>query len=1065
MYNQASFAAFLRLADKVYAGEAKRNELFDLILGLPPIDLELLDALADQAESAALAQPRLGWAICEVAEIASRRQHCALFTRSMAAWYLGRAANNWVQPQKAQKAIARARNGFVRLNEPGWVAACAWQANALPWLSADLKKSEEELKRCLTEFDISAFKKFVPLCGLTLAQTQNVLEKFAEAESTVKVCEDHFGLNKDDINLARCWLIRANILRRRNCFQEAIRYFEKAEGTFTRLSARPDIGMLNYYYGLTLLFSSTDFNLVANKFEKAIQLFVDCDLGLWQGMCLTFYGVANMQNGELKKASSCYEKAERIFKKFEANGLLAESLTAHGRLNTLMGHADQSIEQLVQAKTIHEKQGRFLSASIDATNIGEAFFQQGRYQDALHSFESAQDNLIEQDDKVRIGLHYLFTAHFWMQLNDHSRARAQLDLAESYLKVSNQFDSLISINNTRAKLFFDEKEFSKAQSYLQDSLEIAEKENLLPQIALTQLNLGEILAASLELTEASTMFNRALDSFKKMGLSSDYISCLISLGNCSAEKKKAKKYFLKSLHISQGLFPEQEWRAYAGLANLEPSPMALKYYRLAVQTLAKIRSNFWQPGLASFYAQTPASFFSRAISFAAANSDAQDTLAFIEADKANSSIQQLLAPMAPGTNKKFDQLEEVRAEINWLKMQLEFQHKSGFSIKNDLESRSLRIQLQEKSTRYDELLSRLERNSSTNYAGALLVNFSLEKFRKLAIDHLGTDWMAQDFYISGGKLFIVSITPDKYAVIVSPLTARFLQALHTCQNCRQESRVPLSKDLSTLGDFLFPDEIRSQLSPETTLILAPHQDLHGLPWAGLGRSPLVLQCIPVIVPSLNFLQILWERTDQKMVTSVYKGLLLGISEFSGRHKDLPYVREELELLQRIFAGECERLPEEEITFAKLLEMRREKFGLAPYDWLHVATHFFSDVQSGRLSGIALKQEDIFLDQLRDLAPLPPLMTLSGCSGLYSRIYAGDEQISLSNTCFLSGAQSIMGSVWPILDQSAAALMADFYLNQRKYRRPSLALAETQRKKIHSGEDISAWCSFCCLGVP
>ena len=47
-----------------------------------------------------------------------------------------------------------------------------------------------------------------------------------------------------------------------------------------------------------------------------------------------------------------------------------------------------------------------------------------------------------------------------------------------------------------------------------------------------------------------------------------------------------------------------------------------------------------------------------------------------------------------------------------------------------------------------------------------------------------------------------------------------------------------------------------------------------------------------------------------------------------------------------------------------------KRGLSRFDWMHIASHFFSHTQTGRLSGLALWDGDVWLDQLRDLSPLP-----------------------------------------------------------------------------------------------
>jgi CHAT domain-containing protein len=155
---------------------------------------------------------------------------------------------------------------------------------------------------------------------------------------------------------------------------------------------------------------------------------------------------------------------------------------------------------------------------------------------------------------------------------------------------------------------------------------------------------------------------------------------------------------------------------------------------------------------------------------------------------------------------------------------------------------------------------------------------------------------------------------------------------------------------------------------------------------------------------------------------------------------------------------------EEATWPHLLALA-EPGGLAGYTFLHVASHAFRDPVSGRLGGLALSDRNLLLDEVWELAPLPSLVTLSACSGSRSRLYAGDEQVGLAATCLAAGAQTFVGSLWPVLDETAVALMADFYASLAAGSGPARALALAQRRAWQHTNNLEQWGGFLCTGLP
>ena len=258
------------------------------------------------------------------------------------------------------------------------------------------------------------------------------------------------------------------------------------------------------------------------------------------------------------------------------------------------------------------------------------------------------------------------------------------------------------------------------------------------------------------------------------------------------------------------------------------------------------------------------------------------------------------------------------------------------------------------------------------------------------------------------------------------------------------------------------------------MLLAPHKRLHSIPWAaiqpGYISKPLVYNCILSVAPSLQSLCALWKRNESIPTSRLDAGLVVGVSNFRGSKQELPHVKNEVAVLQAKLGSNGQFLVESDATLEKLkrLKTNDKQHGReyeSRFNWLHIATHFFADPHTGRLSGLTLWDGEIWLDQLSDLAPLPGLMTFSACNSISSFVYEGDEHMDLPTTCFIGGANSVVGSLWPILDESAAQFTISFYNNYLKGLGPARAVNEAQKRMIERGEKVGSWASFICMGMP
>lgn len=1070
--------AYLRLADDVFMGELMEADLPNAAIHLPPLDKHLLDQLSIHAERFSTTKPRYSWAVSYATYHAAVAQHSDLFLQSLAAWGLARACNHWAQPKRVNEALSIARRGFEELNEAGWMSACDWQENALAWSRPNFAVAAQTLNEALENLERNDFGEFIPDCRLALAYAQILIGEHPNALENIRLSEEIYAARGDSINQARCWLQQASSLRRRDRFEEAQQKLEEALAVFVRENAVTDQAKAHYQMALGRLLKVDDLPEAVLQFTKAAELFKAVDLDLWRGFCINNLGSVYLFTGELTLADQYYQEGGEIYSQHEIPGLLADNLNDHGEVNILRGRPQVSVGQFKQAVTINEKLGSHLSAAVSMTNLGKAYGQTGRYQDALFYLEQAAERLKSLNSFLRLGTCEKYAALIWAYLGQFAMAHEHLDQAALNYELAGQKAILSEIQNTRAVAYFQQGRDEEAIACLKESLANSLAHDLRPQTAIARRLLGEALTRTGKHQDALEYLHQAQVDAAEMGMQMETAASLVAIGFCFAalsRQDESRAAFQDSLQLSEGILPEIEWRANAGLGNLAESlsdtESALKAYRLAFHAFAGIRQSFWQAGLAGTYLENPSRIFDGIISFTAGVHAVETALSFIEQTKASTLLGQLLSGDTSVNHSDSQELNDMEAEILFLQDQLRTALDVPLPQRSGSTYRQLRAKLSQKAGQYESLKSRLERLSSPQRLSTTVEYgvFDLAVFRELADRNLQKNWIALDYYFTKDRLTTIILASDRCEVQTVPVSHRFRMALDACKKAGQNPEPPTRGDLEALGRLLIPSSLAEQITPETVLLLSPHKELHSVPWAALYPQfefqPLVKICVPTVVPSLRSLLVLWQRKGSYKMPRRGNGLVVGLSSFNGRRRNLPYVKDEIYFLSSRLRPGGIYLAENEATWENISELNQTNEGLSRFAWLHVASHFFVHAQTGRLSGLVLSDGDIWLDKLRDLSPLPDLITISACNSLSSFLYEGDEHVDLPSTCLAGGANSVVGSLWPVPDQSAAEFTMAFYRYFLDGRSPARAVVAAQREILERGEQVGQWAGFTCIGVP
>lgn len=1073
MPDDPALQSYLSLAHDLFEGKTQPDRLDRATRRLPPLNEHLLERLAQAAEDAALRSPHHAWALALLADSATHDSDLGL--QSRAAWYLGRAYNHRGQPVKASEALQRARRGFESLKETDWLAACDWQLNHLAWTKPNFAEAASQLEKALAILEQSELDEFARQCRLSLSYAQILCGNFAAAQETLTLCKEIFTARQDPLNLARCWLNEASLQRRQGQFEGAFTSLQQALVIFQQHQALLDVAKTQYQQGLWYFLSGSDYDQAITCFEQALAAFSSQEMDLWAAVCENGLAQINIQRGNLPQALRELQRARPVFVEHGASGMMADNLNDSGQLELLMGNPGKSLAHFQQAGEIYESLGFEYAAANALANRGNVSALLGDYQNALNDLELAQKRFQKLDNPYGMAGCEFYLSRIWTDLHQYPAAHEHLNKTEALYRQIQQTAVLGLVYNQRALILSLEDRFDEAALALDAALEISQASGLAPQIALAERRLGEMLTRSGDLSRAFSLLTSAEAKFRQMGMGIEQAASLASLGEYhlqASSPENAEGSFREALGLCQGIMPEIESRCHAGLASLakegNQQAEALDHYRKAVQVIARLRHSFWQPGLAGSYLRAMKTTLDKAILQAASLNAAQDTLLFIESSKAQTLSRLLSAERFAPVSELPADIEALGAEIQELQSQIRAIYNPSPWSRAAGDIKALQTRLIETAQTYDKRLAELERQSARP-APALASEFALTRFRKQATVWLGKSWLALDYYLAGENVVISLLTPDDLEVFETAIPARARMALDVCLRSHRGALDISSGDMQALGKVLLPRPIQDHLlSPDTPLIICPHRDLHSVPWAALrpewDSRHLVERCVPRLAPSLHLLELLSqrERGAQAPTAARKTGLLLGISDFQGKRPALPAAIREVQSIAQIAHPASRYLLDSEATWMALREQAAQ--GYSSFGFLHFSSHISHDPRTGRLSSLALYDQDIALEQVRALAPLPGLVTLSACNGAQSLVYEGDEHVGISSTSLMAGANTVVGSLWPVLDSAPAADMTPFYRGFFAGLSPAAALAQAQRASIQNGEELHHWAGFVCLGV-
>ncbi|HEY8105237.1 MAG TPA: CHAT domain-containing protein, partial [Gemmatimonadales bacterium] len=306
-----------------------------------------------------------------------------------------------------------------------------------------------------------------------------------------------------------------------------------------------------------------------------------------------------------------------------------------------------------------------------------------------------------------------------------------------------------------------------------------------------------------------------------------------------------------------------------------------------------------------------------------------------------------------------------------------------------------------------------------------------------------------------------------------PSVERFIAAI--------QGETPDSVLGDRLGTTLLGPAITALPPGVTRLVLVPDDALHRVPFPALrlrGRY-LVERFALTQAPSAALAVDLWSRAphagrrrvlalgdptfprDNPSLPPATRAHFAAFSERGGL-PPLPASADEARFAASLFPGSEIRLGRD-ASAAALRHTRLDGFSI-----VHLATHALVDEAALGRSAIVLAAgggEDGFLDA-GDLAQLrldADLVVLSGCGTALGVIVGGEGIRGLTAPLLQAGARAVVGTLWPIGDQSAATFVGAFYRALGTGAATTDALRAAQLARLREGVAPRSWAGFLVVG--
>ena len=766
--------------------------------------------------------------------------------------------------------------------------------------------------------------------------------------------------------------------------------------------------------------------------------------------------------GRYADARNTYLEALKISEKLSTPISSAKIIGSLGTLCVRTSDLKKAKEYLSKAVVIFKNNNDKYNLAITIGNLGEAYLKGGEYYKALKSFQEAIRLAQELRDIRSTALYYTGMGAVYLKLGNKERSLAIHSEAEKIYRELQSKHYLGEFYANFAGVYYDFDDFKTAELYDKKAIDLFTELNEPWSLFQVYSNLFVTSWARNDLKK----MNSAFQSIKKLSLEmkDPFVTAECNLLDGVLLNKKgksiqARQKLLEALEVQKNYNQNAAWVNYElGISyKIEKDyEKALNYFEEALKIIEKERQALRLSGEATGFLARNRSYYDEYIETLylyytdkRKTSIKDDLFSIIEKIKERNFADSLIeshASLERHISKELrdkelnilGKISRYNTEVNYAEteeqLQNALQHRNG--AEQELEE--LKLEIRSKNPAYAKLVYPESAGTNqlkklVNAQGTTLVSYFIQGKYLYTFCLTNRDiqvWRTEDAgNVNRQTKLLLDLmkTPDpsKAGNLKATASSLYRKLLLPVQNAGE-----LGKQLIIIPDeilYYLPFEVL--IKPNGKYVVEEHNIIYGP-----SATSLMLLNPPKKAFKNEFFAMANPAATQPDNPDDPDSELLSTErgfDTITMKTPLPYTEDEVKNISSLFdAGSCKSFigkdAKEEVV---------KNTDLTEYRFLHFATHGVFDEDNPYRSGLLLSidddpQEDGLLQyrEIYNLKTESELVVLSACKTGMGKVVKGDGLIGISRGFLVSGAGSVVVSLWNVSDVSTAFMMSEFYKN-------------------------------------
>ncbi|OLC70563.1 MAG: hypothetical protein AUH78_20530 [Gemmatimonadetes bacterium 13_1_40CM_4_69_8] len=797
--------------------------------------------------------------------------------------------------------------------------------------------------------------------------------------------------------------------------------------------------------------------------------------------------VASLQ-ADYAEAIARFGEALAIYRHLGSRVDAAFVLHSLGLLELQRGDYPNAIARLSDAAAVYQQTGPVPEAVSVRKDLAFAYAATGNLQRALIELRGA--GRLSGRGPLAPGLGAtlaLARADLAAQFNNFAQADREYAQAEALYRRAGENAGLAEAQQGRGFLRLVWEDYQRAQVVLESAARTQAASGDGRSAALTRVLVGYAQQHRGDTAAARRTLVVAVDTLRSLRDPVGEAAGLAALGDLDLQEGRA---FAAESLFSQGLMrlgprlaPSISWRLHAGLgAALKTRgafPDAARELEAAIAQIEQVSGTLPLVERRAAYLEDKWDVYAQLALVDQAGGHTGAAFEVSERMRARQTLDLLgrgrVARGAAGSEPITAQEQDLRRRIAELTERLDVGDTSAPGLRGpDVAARpsgATREALGKAQERYAELLLEM-RETQPEYAS--LVSGNIVSWRDVA-SRLASDEALLEYLVTDSASVVFVITPDTVttldlnvgrqglATLVDFVRGTMTRPSPDGTRAREAWRAPMRR---LYGYLIAPVEAAGLLQRTRRLIIAPHAELHYLPFAALidrgGHDRVLIERYDLIyVPSAS----VWARLGERRGTPMGEDVLA----LAPRSAALPGSRAEVEAIRSLYGTRAT------VLAGAAASEQAFRTAASRYGVLHLATSGVLNKHNPLFSFVKLapggtQDGRLEVHEVFGLALNARLVVLSACqtalgAGAQADVPAGDEWVGLVRAFFHAGASNVLATLWPVEDRTTAELIGRFYRQLQAGHSEAEALAQAQRLTLRDPRTAHPfyWAGFTLSG--